>query len=173
VDGRSRGHAVRLLPYRVLHGMSDKHQVVRPLFDNERLPPVSTRDLLMPRYYHEPLECLSPEQKLSIIRKQAKHRGESRCPQKHDLIVRILSEGCSRGKIADEVGASFRAVNQYIARHGLAEQVKPYMETAREKRAEIQDLWKQGITQREIANRLGINRWSVCEILSGRVKRNR
>jgi predicted transcriptional regulator len=153
--------------------MSECHQIKRPLFDNESLPPVKTMDLLMPTYCHVPFHYLSAQAKLSASRKKDMYRGESKCPQNRDLIVRMLSEKRSRQEIASEVGASFRAVNQYIARHGLAEQVKPYMETAREKRAEIHDLWKQGITQREIANRLGINRWSVCEILSGRVKRNR
>lgn len=171
--GRCRGHAGRLLSYRVLVGMSECHQIVRPLFDKESLPPARTLDLLMPTYCHVPFYYLSAQTRLSISRRQGKLRGESKCPKNHALIVQMIGEGRTRDEIATKVGTTTTAVYKYTKKHGLAEPGKPYMAIARERLEEIQDLWKQGITQREIAKRLGINRWSVCEILSGRVKRNR
>jgi predicted transcriptional regulator len=153
--------------------MSECHQIKRPLFDNESLPPVKTMDLLLPTYCHVPFHYLSAQAKLSASRKKDMYRGESKCPQKRDLIVRMLSEKRSRQEIASEVGASFRAVNQYILRHDLAERGKTYVELAKEKSAEIHELHSKGFFQREIAERLGLNRWIVCEHLSGRIKRVR
>jgi hypothetical protein len=146
-----------------------EHQIVRPLRRGESLPPVATLDLIMPEYCHVAYSARSIAAIQDMERVRRHNHVEPRCPKNHNLIVQMLSERKPCREIAKSVGVNIQAVQRYIRKHKLGKGMMNNRDIARTNADEIWKLYRSGMHQTVIAERLGTNRASVNELICGKL----